>query len=172
MQFLQDGARLGLSVRDRVVHHIVKQCPKLEGLTISSCSQVTDVSLVEISTYLPTVRYLDVSGCKKVTDTGIQALVRTCHQLCYLDLSSTGTGKRGVCLLASYCHKTLECLKLSFCKDVTVDAVEKLYRNCKRCPTERAHIFIICIKKKMRIKLKHKTKLSLEFAYKYTKKIL
>ncbi|XP_069481984.1 uncharacterized protein [Ambystoma mexicanum] len=122
-------------VRDRVVHHIVKQCPRLEALTISSCSQVTDVSLVEISTYLPTIRYLDVSGCKKVTDTGIQALARSCHQLGYLDLSSTGTGKRGVCLLASYCHSTLECLKLSFCTEVTADAVEKLCKNCRRLKT-------------------------------------
>ncbi|XP_018097789.1 uncharacterized protein LOC108705424 isoform X2 [Xenopus laevis] len=119
-------------VRDRSVHHIVKQCLKLENLTLSSCSQVTDVSLVEISTYLPTIKYLDVSGCKKVSDIGIQALARSCKQICHLDLSSTGTGKRGVCLLASYCCASLECLKLSFCKDVTADAIEKLCKNCKR----------------------------------------
>ncbi|XP_053323089.1 F-box/LRR-repeat protein 7-like [Spea bombifrons] len=118
-------------VRDRPVHYIVKQCPKLENLTLSSCCQVTDVSLVEISTYLQSIKYLDVSGCKKVTDIGIQALARSCRQICYLDLSSTGTGKRGVCLLASYCYNSLECLKLSFCKDVTADAIEKLCKNCK-----------------------------------------
>ncbi|EMP30406.1 F-box/LRR-repeat protein 2, partial [Chelonia mydas] len=44
-------------VRDRVVHFIVTQCPKLECLVLSSCSQVTDISLVEISTYLQTIRY-------------------------------------------------------------------------------------------------------------------
>ncbi|KAE8633165.1 hypothetical protein XENTR_v10001805 [Xenopus tropicalis] len=119
-------------VRDRSVHHIVKQCLKLENLTLSSCSQVTDVSLVEISTYLPTIKYLDVSGCKKVSDIGIQALARSCKQINHLDLSSTGVGKRGVCLLASYCYASLECLKLSFCKDVTADAIEKLCKNCKR----------------------------------------
>ncbi|XP_063769881.1 uncharacterized protein LOC134895092 isoform X2 [Pseudophryne corroboree] len=119
-------------VRDRSVHHIVKQCSKLENLTLSSCSQVTDVSLVEISTYLRTIKYLDLSGCKKVSDIGIQALARSCQEINYLDLSSTGVGKRGVCLLASYCYATLECLKLSFCKAVTADAVEKLCKNCKR----------------------------------------
>ncbi|KAM8960576.1 uncharacterized protein RCH25_036302 [Pelodytes ibericus] len=119
-------------VRDRAVHHIVMRCSKLENLTLSSCCQVTDVSLVEISTYLQTIKYLDVSGCKKVTDIGIQALARSCRQISYLDLSSTGTGKRGVCLLASYCYSSLECLKLSFCKEVTADAIEKLCKNCKR----------------------------------------
>ncbi|XP_073489836.1 uncharacterized protein [Aquarana catesbeiana] len=119
-------------VRDRAVHYIVKQCPKLENITLSSCSQVTDISLVEISTYLRTITYLDVSGCKKISDIGIQALARSCQQIRYLDLSSTGTGKRGVCLLASYCNNSLECLKLSFCKEVTSDAIEKLCKNCKR----------------------------------------
>ncbi|XP_067425409.1 uncharacterized protein [Emydura macquarii macquarii] len=119
-------------VRDRVVHFIVTQCPKLECLVLSSCSQVTDISLVEISTYLQTIRYLDVSGCKKVTDIGIQALVGSCHQLYYLDLSSTGISKKGVCLLASFCHISLECVKLSFCKDVTLDSVKKLCKYCKR----------------------------------------
>ncbi|XP_072006987.1 uncharacterized protein [Engystomops pustulosus] len=120
------------AVRDRAVHHIVKQCVKLENLTLSSCLQVTDVSLVEISTYRTTIKYLDLSGCKKVSDIGIQALARSCQQLRYLDLSSTRTGKRGVCLIASYCYTTLECLKLSFCKEITADAIEKLCKNCKR----------------------------------------
>ncbi|XP_077105104.1 uncharacterized protein LOC143759897 isoform X2 [Ranitomeya variabilis] len=119
-------------VRDRAIHNIVKQCSKLENLTLSSCLQVTDVSLMEISTYRPTIKYLDLSGCKKVSDIGIQALARSCQQLRYLDLSSTSTGKRGVCLLASYSYANLECLKLSFCKDVTADAIEKLCKNCKR----------------------------------------
>ncbi|XP_053888630.1 uncharacterized protein LOC128839568 isoform X2 [Malaclemys terrapin pileata] len=119
-------------VRDRVVHFIVTQCPKLEYLVLSSCSQVTDISLVEISTYLQTIRYLDVSGCKRVTDVGIQALAGSCRQLYYLDLSSTGTSKRGVCFLASFCHISLECVKLSFCKDITLEAVKKLCKNCKR----------------------------------------
>nr|XP_015219501.1 PREDICTED: uncharacterized protein LOC107079475 [Lepisosteus oculatus] len=119
-------------VRDRTVHCIVKHCSKLESLTLSSCPCITDVSLVEVSTYLPTIRYFDVSGCRKVTDTGVQAITLTCRHLQYLDLSSTRTGKRGVCLLANYCYRSLECVKLSFCKDVSEDAVKKLCKNCKR----------------------------------------
>ncbi|XP_025058298.1 uncharacterized protein LOC106722119 [Alligator sinensis] len=133
----------GLSVvRDHVVHFIVTQCPKLESLILSSCSQVTDLSLVEISTYLQTIRYLDVSSCKKVTDIGVQALAGSCHQLYYLDLSSTGTSKRGVCLLASFCHSSLECVKLNFCKNITLDAVKKLCKKCKRL--KMLHLYGCC----------------------------
>ncbi|EPQ09027.1 Ras and EF-hand domain-containing protein [Myotis brandtii] len=80
-------------VRNQIVHLIVMRCPKLDSLVLSSCSQVTDVSLVEISTYLRTLR---------------------------------------VCSLANYCHISLECVKLSFCKNVTLDVVKKLCKNCRR----------------------------------------
>ncbi|XP_028604653.2 uncharacterized protein LOC114606489 isoform X3 [Podarcis muralis] len=119
-------------VRDCVVHLIVKKCPKLESLVLNSCSQVTDISLLEISIGLPAIRYLDVSGCKEVTDIGVQALAGRCRKLSFLDLSSTATSKRGVCLLASFCFRTLECVKLSFCKNISLDAVVKLCKNCKR----------------------------------------
>ncbi|XP_053264162.1 uncharacterized protein LOC128423245 isoform X3 [Podarcis raffonei] len=119
-------------VRDCVVHLIVKKCPKLESLVLNSCSQVTDISLLEISIGLPAIRYLDVSGCKEVTDIGVQALAGRCRKLSFLDLSSTATSKRGVCLLASFCFRTLECVKLSLCKNISLDAVVKLCKNCKR----------------------------------------
>ncbi|XP_072461282.1 uncharacterized protein [Notamacropus eugenii] len=130
-------------VRDRIVHLIVTQCPNLDCLVLSSCAWVTDISLLEISTYLRTIRYLDVSECKKITDIGIQALARGCHQLHYLDLSSTGISKRGVSLLASYCHGTLECVKLSFCKEITLDVIRKLCRNCRRL--KMLHLYGCCI---------------------------
>ncbi|KAM6473722.1 uncharacterized protein PHA67_006393 [Liasis olivaceus] len=117
---------------DRLVHCILMKCPKLECLVLSSCAHITDISLIEISTYLPMIRYLDVNGCKDVTDIGVQALAGNCHKLSYLDLSSTATSKRGVCLLANFCFSTLECLKLSFCRNISLDAVAKLCKNCKR----------------------------------------
>ncbi|XP_037349065.2 protein AMN1 homolog [Talpa occidentalis] len=120
------------TVKDGIVHLIVTHCPKLESLVLSSCSQVTDMSLVEISTYLKALRCLDVSGCRQVTNAGVHALARSCHHLKCLDLSSTGISKRGVCLLANYCHISLECVKLSFCKNVTLDAVKRLCKNCRR----------------------------------------
>ncbi|XP_059825772.1 uncharacterized protein LOC132394079 isoform X2 [Hypanus sabinus] len=133
---LKDLSTLNLSglnaVHDSVVHHIARHCPKMDRLILSSCPQMTDVSLFEIGTYLSTIRYLDICGCKKVTDTGVQALAMSCHKLQYLDLSSTAVGKYGICLLATYCNQNLECVKLSFCKEITEDAIKKLCKNSKR----------------------------------------
>ncbi|XP_077202594.1 uncharacterized protein LOC143841928 [Paroedura picta] len=120
------------AVKDCVVHFIAKKCPELECLVLSSCSQVTDISVMGISMYLPAIKYLDVSGCQEVTDIGVQALAGSFCKLSYLDLSSTATSKRGVCLLANFCFSTLECVKISFCKAITPDAVAKLCKNCKR----------------------------------------
>ncbi|KAJ7335572.1 hypothetical protein JRQ81_013513 [Phrynocephalus forsythii] len=124
---------MGLSmVTDSVIHFIVKKLPELECLVLSSCSQVTDIALMEISTYLPTIRHLDINGCEEVTDVGVQALAGSCSKLSYIDLSSTATSKRGVCSLANFCFRALECVKLSFCKNISPDAVVKLCKNCKK----------------------------------------
>lgn len=34
--------------------------------------------------------------------------------------------------VANYCHTNLECVELSFCKNVTLDVVEKLCKNCRQ----------------------------------------
>ncbi|XP_051876601.1 F-box/LRR-repeat protein 20-like [Pristis pectinata] len=44
------------AVHDSVVHHTARQCPKMDRLILSSCLQLTDVSLFEIGTYLSTIR--------------------------------------------------------------------------------------------------------------------
>ncbi|XP_039225766.1 uncharacterized protein LOC120320256 isoform X3 [Crotalus tigris] len=119
-------------MRDSLVHCILKKCPKLDCLVLNSCAHITNISLLEISSYLPGIRYLDVNGCKDVSDIGVQALARNCHKLSYLDLSSTATSKRGVCLLANFCFNSLEHLKLNYCKNISLDAVAKLCKNCKR----------------------------------------
>ncbi|XP_069786438.1 ras and EF-hand domain-containing protein homolog isoform X2 [Narcine bancroftii] len=64
----------------------------------------------------------------------------SCHKLQYIDLSSTATGKYGICLLAAYCNQNLECVKLSFCKDITEDAIKKLCKNSKQ-PQQAAGLY-------------------------------
>ncbi|KAE8292084.1 Ras and EF-hand domain-containing protein Ras-related protein Rab-45 [Larimichthys crocea] len=106
-------------------------CVKLQSLTFSSCPGVTDMTLHRISKYTTCIRSLDVSGCKAVTDAGVQSLALRCRRLQQLDLSSTGTGNRGVTLLANYCSRHLCTVKLSFCH-ITSESILKLCRRCKR----------------------------------------
>ncbi|KAL4630125.1 hypothetical protein GN956_G17311 [Arapaima gigas] len=129
------------AVWDQSVHHIVKQCPNLRSLTLSSCPRITDVSLIEISTYCPSIRNLDVSGCRAITDWGVQAIAMSCVHLQDLDLSQTSTGNKGVTLLANYCYRNLQTVKLSFCW-ISQEAVRKLCRHCKRL--KLLHLYGCC----------------------------
>ncbi|XP_051277565.1 uncharacterized protein LOC127375583 isoform X2 [Dicentrarchus labrax] len=119
------------AVTDATVDTLLQKCVKLQSLTFSSCPGVTDQTLHSISKYTPCIRSLDVSGCKAVTDAGVQSLALGCRRLQQLDLSSTGTGNRGVTLLANYCSGHLHTVKLSFCH-VTSENILKLCRRCKR----------------------------------------
>ncbi|XP_066271054.1 uncharacterized protein [Branchiostoma lanceolatum] len=121
-------------VQDESVHQIVRCCGRLQTVTLANCPQVTDVALVEIATYLPNVRSVDVSGCRNVTDSGVRAFANNSKQLTYIDLSSTAISTKSVTLLGSYCNRTLETVKLSFC-DITESAVVKLVKNCPRLHT-------------------------------------
>ncbi|XP_071339225.1 uncharacterized protein [Trachinotus anak] len=119
------------AVTDATVDTLLQNCAKLQSLTLSSCPGVTDLTLHNISKYTPCIRSLDISGCKAVTDAGVQSLSLGCRRLQQLDLSSTGTGNRGVTLLANYCSGHLHTVKLSFCH-VTSENILKLCRHCKR----------------------------------------
>ncbi|KAM7093103.1 uncharacterized protein WM277_025463 [Molossus nigricans] len=55
-------------------------------------------------------------------------------QVAYVSLVEISTHLRTlrVCSLANYCHISLECVKLSFCRNITMAVVRKLCRNCTR----------------------------------------
>uniref|UniRef100_UPI003AAAFE56 uncharacterized protein n=1 Tax=Centroberyx gerrardi TaxID=166262 RepID=UPI003AAAFE56 len=119
------------ALSDASVDKMLQDCVDLQSLTLSSCPGVTDQTLHNISTHTPCIRSLDVSGCKSVTDIGVQSVALGCKRLQHLDLSSTGTGNRGVTLLASYCSGHLHTVKLSFCH-INPENILKLCRRCKR----------------------------------------
>ncbi|XP_068994409.1 uncharacterized protein [Embiotoca jacksoni] len=118
-------------VNDATVDTLLQNSVELQSLTFSSCPGVTDMTLHSISKYTPCIRSLNVSGCKAVTDAGVQSLALGCRRLQQLDLSTTGTGNRGVSLLANYCSKHLYTVKLSFCH-ITSEKIVKLCRRCRR----------------------------------------
>ncbi|XP_047448318.1 uncharacterized protein LOC125012415 [Mugil cephalus] len=121
----------GLQLDDSTVDSLLHNCVELQSLTFSSCPGVTDLTLHSISKYTPGIRSLNVSGCKAVTDAGVQSIALGCRRVQQLDLSSTGTGNRGVSLLANYCSEHLHTVKLSFCH-ITLEKILKLCRHCKR----------------------------------------
>ncbi|KAI3372794.1 hypothetical protein L3Q82_023253 [Scortum barcoo] len=119
------------AVTDASVDTLLQNCVKLQSLSFSSCLGVTDLTLHHISKHTPFIRSLDVSYCSTVTDAGVQSLALGCRRLQQLDLSSTGTGNRGVTLLANYCSRHLHTVKLSFCI-ISPESILKLCKHCER----------------------------------------
>ncbi|XP_030271986.1 uncharacterized protein LOC115581220 isoform X2 [Sparus aurata] len=119
------------AVTDPTVDTLLQNCVRIQSLTLNSCPGVTDLTLLNLSKYTPYIRSLDVSGCKAVTDAGVRSLALGCRRLEQLDLSSTGTGNRGVSLLANYCSGHLQTVKLSFCH-ISRENILKLCRRCRR----------------------------------------
>ncbi|TNN80673.1 F-box/LRR-repeat protein 2 [Liparis tanakae] len=114
---------------------------QLQSVVLNGC-HVTDDPLMKLvlrhkeryvlaSSISTSDRSLDVSGCKAVTDAGVQSLALGCQRLQQLNLSSTGTGNRGITLLANYCSRQLQTVKLNFCH-VTLETILKLCRRCQR----------------------------------------
>lgn len=55
---------------------MAEKCPKLHYLSLSSCSQLTDASLIALAQQCPLLTTLEVAGCTQFTDTAFQALAR------------------------------------------------------------------------------------------------
>ncbi|XP_055367979.1 F-box/LRR-repeat protein 20-like [Betta splendens] len=119
------------AVTDAMLDALLQSCAALQSLTLSSCPGVTDLTLHNIGKYTPCIRCVDVSGCGAVTDVGVQSLTLGCKRLQQLDLSSTGTGSRGITLLANGCSQNLQTVKLSFCH-IGLDDILELCRRCRR----------------------------------------
>ncbi|XP_046335483.2 uncharacterized protein LOC124117572 [Haliotis rufescens] len=122
-------------IRDNCIRKIVRNCPRLKTIIIANCPHVSDAALVEIATYSMDVRSLDICGCRNVTDHSIRTLSNNCQRLTQLDISSSGCSHRSVTLLASYCNRNLETLKLNFLADITEVCLQKLVKNCKKLKT-------------------------------------
>ncbi|XP_067655869.1 uncharacterized protein [Haliotis asinina] len=122
-------------IRDNCIRKIVRNCPRLKTIIIANCPHVSDAALIEIATYSMDVRSLDICGCRNVTDHSIRTLANNCQRLTQLDISSSGCSHRSVTLLASYCNRNLETLKLNFLADITEACLQKLVKNCKKLKT-------------------------------------
>ncbi|XP_041367285.1 uncharacterized protein LOC121381927 [Gigantopelta aegis] len=119
-------------IRDDCIRKVVRNCPRLKILTLANCPNITDAAMIEIATYLTDIRSIDICGCRNVTDHSIKTLTHNCQRLNELDISSTGCTHRSVLLIANYCNRNLETLKLNFLADVTEASLQKLLKHCKK----------------------------------------
>lgn len=107
-------------------------CHRLERLTLSGCTQVTEATLSRVLQNTPQLVAVDFSGVTCVTDHTLQVLATTCPRLQGANLTGClHITSQGVRDLARHCPM-LRRIKLGACERVGGDALLELLR---RCPT-------------------------------------
>lgn len=70
---------------DASIQSLAKNC-QLKHITVSSCIEITGVSIIAIATHCPELISLDVSHCNSLTDVSIVAVSTGCKLLKYLNI--------------------------------------------------------------------------------------
>ncbi|KAL8785164.1 MAG: hypothetical protein Q9213_003510 [Squamulea squamosa] len=114
--------------------------PNLKKLRLSHCLAITTadlVTLIEMGV-IDQLTELDLSGTRSVTDVIIQSMASRAHQLKKIRLSMTDITGVGVKALLRNPHSQLQYLGISYCWNVSADAVI-LARNIKGLTVESHH---------------------------------
>ncbi|XP_076958353.1 F-box protein SKIP1-like [Bidens hawaiensis] len=65
----------------RAIDFVAKRCPNLEVLSIKSCPNVTDESMLKIASACPKLKELDISYCYEISHKSLLALGQKCPHL-------------------------------------------------------------------------------------------
>lgn len=102
---------------------------QLQKLDICWCHQVTDIGISWIS-QAPTLSHLDINGCHQLTDASVKALTRA--KLVHLDLHGLNQLTDAVVQHIAK-MKTLKFVNLSWCRNISADAIVFLESHLKVC---------------------------------------
>jgi len=117
------------AINDCCLKIIAEKCSELQTLIIGNCFEVTDLGINYIASHLCKIEHLDVSNCSKVSDESVMKLKST--NLSYLDLSSTSVSSSTVDWLSqSSFFKSINFLKLSYCRNITFISLLKMVQSC------------------------------------------
>jgi hypothetical protein len=110
----------------------VMSFPELRCLHLSLCPALTDVSVVAISTGVPSLEELHLAQCNRISDAGLIRLTERLHRLSSLNISSCDqlTNRALEALFSN--TKGLRHLDVSLCSRITAAAVEMLEHNLGR----------------------------------------
>uniref|UniRef100_A0A183AM13 F-box and leucine rich repeat protein 7 n=1 Tax=Echinostoma caproni TaxID=27848 RepID=A0A183AM13_9TREM len=101
-----------------------------------------EVGIAQMLRRLPRLRVLDLCGLSAVGDMTMEALAQSCPHLEDLDVSCTSVTQNGLLHLAQVPATCLRCLRISHCREITKDVLEKLI---KACPKQVAFMFSLFI---------------------------
>ena len=105
-------------------------CRRLERLTLSECTQVTDATLSRVLQNTPQLVAMDVSWVEQVTDATLYVIAQTCGRLQGINITGCRlVTSAGVQALAECCHM-LRRIKLAYCAHMNSQALIALLQQC------------------------------------------
>lgn len=111
---------------DKGVSDLVEGTRHLQALDVSDLRSLTDHTLYAVSRNCPRLQGLNITGCAKVTDESLLAVSQSCRQIKRLKLNGiTSVTDRSILSFAESCPAILE-IDLHDCKLVTSPSVTAL----------------------------------------------
>lgn len=122
-------ATLGDQISDGTLQPL-SDCKRIERLTLTNCTRLTDQSLTPLIEGNRSLLALDTTGLDSITDKTMNAVARNCHRLQGLNVTKcTKITDESLALIGQNCRQ-LKRVKLNDCSQVTDKAVLSFANNC------------------------------------------
>lgn len=149
-----------LLVTDEGIGRLVSVAPRLRNVVLAKCYNITDRGLGHLAKLGRNLHYVHLGHCNNITNVGVTTLVRACNRIQYIDVaccnqlqdqavkeiaqlpklrrvglvkcqSISDMGIHAFTQRGSQ-ENTLERIHLSYCSNITVNAITSLVNSCPR----------------------------------------
>jgi hypothetical protein len=130
LQFLS-FAKCGPLMTDKLLKSVAKRAPNVVNLDTSSCTKISNASVVSIVTRMHGLQSVNFSGCHKLTNVMVAQLALSCGSVKSLNLS--GLNKitdQAIFAIANH-MSGIEELDLSSCSKITEKSMAELLAVCE-----------------------------------------
>jgi hypothetical protein len=122
--------RLVDNITNEFVITLARAHPDLRDLDVRG-SEITDVSLIELSILCPNLRKLDVTGCKLLTDSSTISIANNCSYVEIIKVSDCLQLTDASILATANCCPELKSLYITNCTNITEASLLGLFDKCR-----------------------------------------
>ncbi|VDQ00250.1 unnamed protein product [Trichobilharzia regenti] len=128
---------------DDNLSQLAAKCPHLEEVVLANMHSLKrETGIAQMLRLLPRLRVLDLCGLAAVGDLTMEVLATNCRQLEELDVSCTSVTQKGLFHLTNAPAVSLKCLRISHCREITNDVLERLIKACPKLTLLYAYGFV------------------------------